>query len=108
MRKLQEECKNKKNYLYENKDDKTCKDFATSEERCGKQDSERRNQLVSKFCPLQCNPACVITGSPTVTPAVRGDCENEKDYELGGKDCEQLLEKEKCNKKDKSNNFPPF
>merc|ERR1712194_36775 len=94
------DCENEKNYQLDGKDCEKLKE----KEKCNKQDERNMyspfdgTKRVEFFCPEQCNTVC----------AVRGDCENEKDYQLNGKNCEKLKEKEKCNKQDTTNKYPPF
>merc|ERR1712085_134647 len=54
---------------------------------------------VKFFCPAECDSTCWT---------VRDDCENEPNYQLKNKDCDQWAKKDKCDKKDKTNTYPPF
>jgi len=85
-------CNNKVNYSFENKKGKSCKSFATSEQRCKKEDFERGYKPVSYYCPRQCNIAC--------GGGWRDVCENVKKYQLDGKKCTQLAKDGECQKKD--------
>eukprot|EP00751_Fragilariopsis_kerguelensis_P018719 CAMPEP_0170854626 /NCGR_PEP_ID=MMETSP0734-20130129/13338_1 /TAXON_ID=186038 /ORGANISM="Fragilariopsis kerguelensis, Strain L26-C5" /LENGTH=443 /DNA_ID=CAMNT_0011225767 /DNA_START=160 /DNA_END=1491 /DNA_ORIENTATION=- len=94
-------CENEKNYQLDGKD---CNKLSKKGE-CNKKDDTNNfppfdeTKKVKFFCPAECDSTCWT---------VRGDCENEPNYQLKNKDCDQWAKKDKCDKKDKTNTYPPF
>merc|ERR1712194_387670 len=94
-------CENEKNYQLDGKD---CNKLSKKGE-CNKKDDTNNfppfdeTKKVKFFCPAECDSTCWT---------VRDDCENEPNYQLKNKDCDQWAKKDKCDKKDKTNTYPPF